>query len=111
MLVRCASLITDSLSVPTPTPLPSLPTAASRLSSTLSNLKASRAAHQAAFDKHTAEQETNRAKQAELRDLVVRAETKREFFAELKEWVETVAVFLEEKVLFTWPLMWFGLGD
>jgi hypothetical protein len=37
-------------------------------------------------------------KEIEMRDMVARAESKRAWFFDMKEWMETIATFLDEKV-------------
>ena len=38
------------------------------------------------------------AREQEMREMIVKAEEKRSWFAEFREWVESVATFLDEKV-------------
>lgn len=44
------------------------------------------------------EREQLDARETELRDMIAKAEGKRSWFAAFKEWVESVATFLDEKV-------------
>jgi len=39
-------------------------------------------------------------RETELRSMIVAAESKRSWFTEFKDWVESVATFLDEKVAF-----------
>ena len=38
------------------------------------------------------------AREKEMREMIVKAEDKRSWFAAFREWVESVATFLDEKV-------------
>jgi GC-rich sequence DNA-binding factor len=38
------------------------------------------------------------AREIELREMITRAEEKRSWFAAFREWIESVATFLDEKV-------------
>lgn len=38
------------------------------------------------------------AREKEMRDMIAKAEDKRSWFAAFREWVESVATFLDEKV-------------
>lgn len=38
------------------------------------------------------------AREKEMREMIVKAEEKRSWFAAFREWVESVATFLDEKV-------------
>lgn len=44
------------------------------------------------------EQEQLDAREKEMRDAIAKAEDKRSWFAAFREWVESVATFLDEKV-------------
>ena len=44
------------------------------------------------------EHASTNARQVELREMITRAEEKRSWFAAFREWVESVATFLDEKV-------------
>ena len=84
--------------VPNVTALPVLTTAMSRLSGSLSNLQATHSAHQSSLEAVNAERSQLDEKEKEMRDMVARAESKRAWFFDMKEWMETIATFLDEKV-------------
>lgn len=44
------------------------------------------------------EREQLEAREAEMREMILKAEEKRSWFAAFREWVESVATFLDEKV-------------
>ena len=84
--------------VPPITPLPVLGDAISRLSQSLSELTISHASNTASMTNLADERIALEKKRQEMQTLVEKAEKKRSWFSAFREWVETVAVFLEEKV-------------
>jgi GC-rich sequence DNA-binding factor len=88
----------------------------SRLSGTLSNLEASHSTHHASLEALNAERGQLDEKEQEMRVMVmvVRAESKRAWFFDMREWMETIATFLDEKVrissLVLCLLTWFISG-
>ncbi|KAF8319659.1 hypothetical protein DL93DRAFT_2164354 [Clavulina sp. PMI_390] len=83
--------------IPNPTALPSLPTALSRLSGTLSNMQTTHQMHQSNLEAVRAEANEQEAKEKEMRELVGNAEAKRAWMSDLYEWMETLATFLDTK--------------
>ncbi|EJC98047.1 uncharacterized protein FOMMEDRAFT_97947 [Fomitiporia mediterranea MF3/22] len=83
--------------VPPPTPLPSLETAIARLSLSLTQLTDSHASSTTSVSNLTDEREILEGKEKEMRTMVEEAESKRSWFSSFREWVETVATFLDEK--------------
>ncbi|KAF8327394.1 nineteen complex-related protein 2-domain-containing protein [Cantharellus anzutake] len=83
--------------VPTPTNLPSLVTAMSRLSGTLSNLESAHTRHEIGLEAVEAERTQLLQKEIDMRRMVEAAEHKRVWFNDMKEWMDTIAVFLDEK--------------
>ncbi|KAI5980724.1 GCFC-domain-containing protein [Pisolithus albus] len=83
--------------IPPPTNLPELGPAIERLAQSLAALKASHTSNVNAAASFTDEQEQLDNRETELRDMVAQAETKRSWFADFKEWMESVATFLDEK--------------
>ena len=86
------------LPVPPPTPLPSLETAIARLSLSLTQLTDSHASSTTTMSNLADEREILEGKEKEMRTMVEEAESKRSWFSSFREWVETVATFLDEKV-------------
>jgi GC-rich sequence DNA-binding factor len=86
------------LPVPTATLIPTLPTAISRLSSQLSNLTTSHATNTAALSTLASERLALEEKEVDMRKMVVNAEEKRAWFDGMRERMEGVAGFLDEKV-------------
>jgi GC-rich sequence DNA-binding factor len=74
--------------------------AINRLAQQLSQLTTSHAANTAALSTLAQERRALDDREAEMRDMVGRAEEKRAWFNSFKEWVEGVAGFLDEKVDF-----------
>jgi len=85
--------------VPLATPVPSLGPAIARLSEQLSLLTASHAKNSATITSLAQERKQVDDREKEMRELVEKAETKRAWFEGFKEWTESVAGFLDEKVL------------
>ncbi|VDB84202.1 unnamed protein product [Peniophora sp. CBMAI 1063] len=83
--------------IPPPTPIPTLDAAMSRLSQTMSALTTSHAQNTSTLTSLSDEQTRLEQREAELRDIVARAEEKRSWFASFREWMENVATFLDEK--------------
>jgi len=84
--------------VPLPADVPALRPVIERLAQSLAALKASHATNTKAAESLVAEQEQLDAREMELREMIAKAETKRSWFAEFKDWMESVATFLDEKV-------------
>ncbi|KAI6114380.1 GCFC-domain-containing protein [Pisolithus sp. B1] len=83
--------------IPPPTNLPELGPAIERLAQSLAALKASHTSNVNVAASFSNEQEQLDIRETELRDMVAQAETKRSWFADFKEWMESVATFLDEK--------------
>lgn len=83
--------------IPLPADVPALRPAIERLTQSLAALKASHATNTNAAGSLVAEQEQLDAREMELREMIAKAETKRSWFAEFKDWMESVATFLDEK--------------
>ncbi|KIN99575.1 hypothetical protein M404DRAFT_16456 [Pisolithus tinctorius Marx 270] len=83
--------------IPPPTNLPELGPAIERLAQSLAALKTSHASNTNAVASFSEEEEQLDTRETELRDMVAQAESKRSWFAEFKEWMESVATFLDEK--------------
>jgi GC-rich sequence DNA-binding factor len=75
--------------------------AIARLAQQLSQLTASHATNTASLSTLSQERGELDDREIEMRDMVGRAEEKREWFSSFTEWVEGVAGFLDEKVCFT----------
>lgn len=86
---------------PTPIPplteIPSLESSVMRLSQTITSVTASHAQNSTSISTLSAEQVQLDGREAELRDIVTRAEGKRSWFADFRDWLESVATFLDEK--------------
>ncbi|KAF7346601.1 GC-rich sequence DNA-binding factor-like protein [Mycena sanguinolenta] len=87
----------DLQSVPPATPLPSLGPAIARLSQQLTQLTTSHASNTAALTSLGQERTEVDDREKEMRQMVEKAEAKRAWFGQFKEWVEGVAGFLDEK--------------
>lgn len=83
--------------VPPPTQIPTLDAAMNRLAQTMSALTTSHAQNTATMTALADEQARLEQRESELRAIVARAEEKRSWFASFREWMESVATFLDEK--------------
>ncbi|KAJ3513492.1 hypothetical protein NLJ89_g2913 [Agrocybe chaxingu] len=83
--------------IPSATPVPSLAPAISRLSEQLALLTTSHAKNSAALNSLAQERAEVDDREKEMREMVEKAESKRAWFEGFKEWVESVASFLDEK--------------
>lgn len=89
----------NSLSlVPATTTVPTLPPVISRLSQQLAQLTTSHANNTAALNTLALEREQVDEREKEMREMVVKAEDKRAWFGDFRDWIESVASFLDEKV-------------
>ena len=78
--------------------------AVARLTKSMSDLTTSHAQHSAAMLKLSEEQRLLEEREKEMREMIEKAEEKRSWFAAFKDWVESVATFLDEKVRVDPPL-------
>ncbi|KAG2155910.1 GCFC-domain-containing protein [Suillus bovinus] len=83
--------------IPTSTTIPSLGPATDRLSQSLTTMTTSHATNVKAAASLDDEREQLDVRESELREMIAKAEAKRSWFAAFKEWVESVAAFLDEK--------------
>ncbi|KAJ7451559.1 nineteen complex-related protein 2-domain-containing protein [Mycena latifolia] len=83
--------------IPPATPLPSLGPAMNRLAQQLAQLTASHAVNTTALNNLAQERKEIEEREKEMRQMVERAEAKRAWFGQFREWVEGVAGFLDEK--------------
>ena len=72
--------------------------AIARLTQSMSELTTSHAEHSTALSKLGEEQRLLEAREKEMREMIAKAEEKRSWFTAFREWVESVATFLDEKV-------------
>ena len=86
--------------VPPLTEIPSLESSVMRLSQTMTSMTASHAQNTTSISALSAEQVQLDERETELRDIVTKAEGKRRWFADFRDWLESVATFLDEKVQF-----------
>ncbi|RPD62638.1 GCFC-domain-containing protein [Lentinus tigrinus ALCF2SS1-7] len=84
-------------SIPPVTHIPTMAAAIARLTQSMSELTTSHAEHSAAMSKLGEEQRILEAREKEMRDMIAKAEEKRSWFSAFREWVESVATFLDEK--------------
>lgn len=84
--------------VPPVTPIPTLSPAIARLTQSLTTLTTSHAESTNTMAALAEERLQLEAREQEMRNMIARAEEKRSWFAEFREWVESVATFLDEKV-------------
>ncbi|TCD70747.1 hypothetical protein EIP91_001776 [Steccherinum ochraceum] len=83
--------------IPSPTPIPTLSTAVASLSRTLAALTTSHTQHTSSMVTMGDERTQLDTREKELREMIARAEDKRSWFAAFKDWIESVATFLDEK--------------
>ncbi|TDL23255.1 hypothetical protein BD410DRAFT_787584 [Rickenella mellea] len=83
--------------IPPPTPVPTLAPAIARLSQALSDLTTSHTASTSAMTALADERVALEEKEKEMRSMVEKAEAKRSWFAAFRDWVESVATFLDGK--------------
>ncbi|RDB19034.1 GC-rich sequence DNA-binding factor 2 [Hypsizygus marmoreus] len=83
--------------IPSATAVPTLGPAMARLTERLTNLTTSHASNMAALNNLAKERAEVDDRETEMREMVGRAEDKRAWFEDLKDWVEGVAGFLDEK--------------
>ncbi|KAG6905475.1 hypothetical protein DXG01_002492 [Tephrocybe rancida] len=89
--------LTSQRAVPSATPIPTLGPAISRLTEQLTRLTTSHATNIAALSALAKERAEVDEREAEMREMVGRAEDKRAWFESFKDWLEGVAGFLDEK--------------
>jgi GC-rich sequence DNA-binding factor len=89
--------------VPPAIHVPALGPAIARLSQTLTALTTSHATNSHSLSTLGEERARNDEREAELRKMIALAEEKRGWFAAFREWVESVATFLDEKVCILLP--------
>ncbi|KAI0693217.1 nineteen complex-related protein 2-domain-containing protein [Cytidiella melzeri] len=83
--------------IPTMTPIPTLAPAIARLTAALTALTTSHAQNTATMGSLADERALLETREKEMRDMIVKAEDKRSWFAAFREWIESVATFLDEK--------------
>jgi GC-rich sequence DNA-binding factor len=84
--------------VPPTTSLPTLNAAVDRLAEALTKLTTSHATHSTSIVTLAEDRKQLDERESELRKMVESAETKRGWFTAYREWVESLAIFLDEKV-------------
>lgn len=80
------------------TPIPTLAPAIARLTAALTALTTSHAQNTASMHSLADERAQLEIREKEMREMIVKAEDKRSWFAAFREWIESVATFLDEKV-------------
>jgi GC-rich sequence DNA-binding factor len=73
-----------------------------RFSQTMTSMVSSHAQNTTSVSALSAEQVQLDERETELRDIVTRAEGKRSWFADFRDWLESVATFFDEKVRSWW---------
>ena len=84
--------------VPPLTPIPTLESAVARLTQAMTSLTQSHGQNTSTMTALSAEHDLLNERENEMRRLITKAELKRSWFAAFRDWIETVATFLEEKV-------------
>lgn len=84
--------------IPALAPIPTLQPALNRLAQQIAQLTTSHANNSAALQTLAQERLDVERREAEMRDLVIKAEDKRAWFGDFRDWLESVAGFLDEKV-------------
>jgi GC-rich sequence DNA-binding factor len=79
-------------------PIPQLSVAMDRLAQTMGILASSHAQNSSALAAFSLEHTQLDQRDEELREMVTTAEEKRSWFASFRDWIESVAAFLDEKV-------------
>jgi GC-rich sequence DNA-binding factor len=77
--------------------VPTLQPALNRLAQQIAQLTVSHANNSAALQTLAQERQDVERREVEMRDLVIKAEDKRAWFGDFREWLESVAGFLDEK--------------
>uniref|UniRef100_A0A8H8CMD7 GC-rich sequence DNA-binding factor n=1 Tax=Psilocybe cubensis TaxID=181762 RepID=A0A8H8CMD7_PSICU len=83
--------------IPVATPVPTLNAAITRLSERLTQLTTSHAKNSSTLTSLAQERQEVEDREKEMREMVEKAEEKRAWFTDFREWTESVAVFLDEK--------------
>ncbi|KAH9948863.1 nineteen complex-related protein 2-domain-containing protein [Amylocystis lapponica] len=83
--------------IPPITPIPTLGAAVARLTQSLTALTTSHAQNSASMVALSEEEAQLETREKEMRDMIARASEKRSWFVAFREWVESVATFLDEK--------------
>jgi GC-rich sequence DNA-binding factor len=84
--------------VPPATAIPTLAPTVARLRQSLNDLNISHAGNITSISSIADEREQLAARETEMREMITKAEAKRSWFAAFRDWVESVATFLDEKV-------------
>lgn len=80
------------------TPIPTLGPAIARLTAALTALTTSHAQNTVSMATLANERAQLETREQEMRNIIVQTEEKRSWFAAFREWIESVATFLDEKV-------------
>ncbi|KAI1794968.1 GCFC-domain-containing protein [Ganoderma leucocontextum] len=83
--------------IPPLTPIPTMGAAIARLTQSMSELTTSHAQHSTSLSKLGEEQRLLEQREREMREMIAKAEEKRSWFSAFREWMESVATFLDEK--------------
>ncbi|KZT27360.1 hypothetical protein NEOLEDRAFT_1176784 [Neolentinus lepideus HHB14362 ss-1] len=83
--------------IPSEMPIPTLTAAIGRLTQSLTALTTSHTQNTTSIESLAEERIQLEAREKEMREMIVKAEAKRSWFAAFREWVESVATFLDEK--------------
>ena len=84
--------------VPSATDIPALGSAIERFQRQLALLSESHASSTSSITSLAKQRSELDTRETELRSMIVTAESKKSWFTEFKDWVESVATFLDEKV-------------
>lgn len=90
--------LTLAHAVPDNIPIPDLDLVVTRLTGSLTNLTTSHQKNATTMASLAKEREEIEARDKEMREMIAKAEDKRSWFAAFREWVESMATFLDEKV-------------
>lgn len=80
------------------TPIPTLGPAIARLTAALTALTTSHAQNTTTTISLADERAQLEVREKEMRNMIVEAEDKRSWFSAFRDWIESVATFLDEKV-------------
>lgn len=92
------SILLTTLQVPVMTQIPTLGPSIGRLTQQLTELRTSHANNTASLTNLTKKREEVNEKEKDMRVMVERAEEKRAWFSEFRDWIEGVANFFDVKV-------------
>ncbi|KAI0269805.1 nineteen complex-related protein 2-domain-containing protein [Gloeopeniophorella convolvens] len=83
--------------IPPPTEIPTLDVSIARISQLMTSMTTSHSQNTASMSALVSEQSQLDSREDELREIITKAEEKRSWFVGFREWLESIATFLDEK--------------